>query len=318
MPANGDGKIVLTYSALTAFRACPRRFKWRFIRQLDTIKKPDALTLGAAVHSLLEGFYKKETAPMPSGLAEKSQAVLDGIADNYCFLFAGDLDDFEILGVELGIEGPILNPNTGKASRRFWFAGKADGVIRLRREISGFKPGSILILEHKTTSRADEAFWGKMELDNQLPFYAAYLKKDHGIIADGFLLNVIEKPNGSVRPRKNEPQVDYLQRLRHAMADSGRYKRRFFPLDRQAIKVSLYDLWRTQHMIRESYKKDSFPMTPGSCFSYGSRCPYFELCTSESPETVIDESGLYEHRQAHCELISASGDLLTAAAAEPF
>jgi hypothetical protein len=318
MPANGDGKIVLTYSALSSFRACPRRYQWRYIRQIDTINKPDALTLGSAVHSLLEGFYRKEPVPLPSNLAEKSQAVLDGIADNYCFLFAGDLDDFEVLGVELGIEGPIMNPDTGKPSRRFWFAGKADGLLRLRREVSGFKPGAVLLLEHKTSSRADEAFWTRMELDNQLPFYAAYLRKDHGIAIDGILLNVIEKPNGRIRPRKNEPQADYLQRLRLAMADPERYKRRFFALDEKAIKVSLHDLWRTQHLIRESYKKDSFPMTPGACFTYGSRCPYFELCTSETPETVIDESGLYEHRRAHPELVSASVGIFAEAAAEPF
>lgn len=318
MPTNGNGKITLTYSALSSFRACPRRYQWRYIKQLDTIKKPDALTLGSAVHSLLEGFYRKESVPMPSNLAEKSQAVLDGIADNYCYLYAGDLDDFEMLGVELGIEGPIVNPSTGKASRRFWFAGKADGLLRLRREVSGFKPGAVLLLEHKTTGRADTTFWTKMELDNQLPFYAAYLQKDRGIVIDGILLNVIEKSSGRIRPRKNEPQADYLQRLRLAMADPERYKRRFFALDDRTIEVSLHDLWRTQHMIRESYKASSFPMTPGACFTYGSRCPYFELCTSETPETIIDESGLYEYRQAHCELVTASGELLVEVAADAF
>lgn len=188
---NGSGKITLTYSALASFRACPKRYEWRFIKQIDILKKPDALTLGSAVHSLLEGFYRKESVLMPSNLTEKNQAVLDGIADNYCFLFASDLDDFEMLGIEMGIEGPIVNPSSGKSSRRFWFAGKADGLIRLRREISGFKPGAILLLEHKTTSRADEAFWTRMELDNQMPFYTAYLQKDREITIDGFLLNVI-------------------------------------------------------------------------------------------------------------------------------
>lgn len=146
MLANGNGRITLTYSAVSTFRACPRRYMWRYVRQIDLVRKPDALSLGSAVHSLLESFYRREPNPPVSGLTEKSQAILEGVDQAYPALFAADFEDFEVVGLELGLEGPIVNPDTGKPSRRFWFGGKTDGLFRLRREFSGFKPGSLLLL----------------------------------------------------------------------------------------------------------------------------------------------------------------------------
>ncbi len=47
---NGNGKTILTNSAISAFKACPRKFYWRYERQIEAKERPEALLLGTAIH----------------------------------------------------------------------------------------------------------------------------------------------------------------------------------------------------------------------------------------------------------------------------
>lgn len=51
-------------------------------------------------------------------------------------------EDFQIVALEKGFQGPLINPATGAESRSFLLAGKVDGIVQLN--------GQHYLLEHKT------------------------------------------------------------------------------------------------------------------------------------------------------------------------
>jgi len=45
--ANGEnGKTTLTFSSIASFKACPKKYYWRYIRELEALARPEALVLG--------------------------------------------------------------------------------------------------------------------------------------------------------------------------------------------------------------------------------------------------------------------------------
>ena len=48
---------VLTYSALNAFRNCPRKYKHRYIDRLRPMERAEALAFGSVIHEALEKWY---------------------------------------------------------------------------------------------------------------------------------------------------------------------------------------------------------------------------------------------------------------------
>ena len=173
---NGNGKTILTNSAISTFKACPRKYYWRYVREIEALERPEALLLGQAVHGFLEAHYRQLPYEAPTDLTPKSQAILKGVREYYPILYLDDFDLFEPVAVERVISGEILNPETGRPARKYAYGGKVDGLVILKKDVEGFKAGDLLLLEHKTTSKVDEANFERPQLDSQLLLYSLYLR----------------------------------------------------------------------------------------------------------------------------------------------
>ncbi len=313
--ANGNGKTILTNSAITSFKACPRKYYWRYIREIEALERPEALLLGTAIHGFLESHYRQLPYDPPTDLVPKSQAILKGVREYYPILYMDDFDLFEPMAVERVISGEILNPETGRPAREYAYGGKVDGLVILKKDVEGFKAGDLLLLEHKTASKVDEAYFERLQLDSQLLLYSLYLSRELGAPIAGTLFNVIQKP--SLRQKKNESEAEYYQRLRLEMNWPELYHRRYLRFPEMRLQEIQRELWNAKNVIAKARQEGVFNMNSSACFDYHRKCDYWALCSSEDPETIL-EGGQFQHQEAHVELIGAAEGNLAASAGEPF
>jgi len=313
---NSNGKTILTNSAINAFKSCAKKYYYRYVREIEALARPEALLLGSAIHGFLEAHYRQLPYTMPSDLNLKSQAILKGVMEFYPILFMDDPDLFDPVAIEKTIHGEIVNPTTGRPAREYTFGGKVDGLVVLKKDVEDFKAGDLLLLEHKTTTKVDEAYFEKLQLDSQLLLYTMFLSRELGAQINGCLFNVVLK--SAIRQKKNESEGEYGQRLRIEMNWPNQYHRRFLRFPDQRLQEIQKELWQNKDIIAKARKENVFTMNSASCFDYHRRCDYWALCASSDPETAIKESGLFKHQDAHCELADASGEALVEAAAELF
>ncbi|MCJ7483483.1 MAG: PD-(D/E)XK nuclease family protein [Thermodesulfovibrionales bacterium] len=313
---NGNGKTILTNSAINAFKSCARKYYWRYVREIEAMERPEALLLGTAIHGFLEAHYRQLPYTPPIDLAPKSQAILKGVREYYPILYLDDCDLFEPVAVEKIISGEILNPETGRPAREYSYGGKVDGLVVLKKDVEGSKAGDLLLLEHKTTTKVDENYFDRLQLDSQLRLYVFFLARELGAPIAGCLFNVILKPR--LRPRKNESEEEYGHRLRLEMNWPEMYQRRFLRFSDQRLMEIQKELWDAKTLIAKARKENVFTMNSASCFDWHRRCDYFDLCASQDPEAAIKESGLFQHQEAHVELVTGPGEVLVEAAGEPF
>jgi hypothetical protein len=109
MNGNGNGKVVLTYSAMQAFLTCPRKYFWRYVAEVEPVEKSESLVLGSAVHRYLEFFYSQVPVDrellLTEGLSPKARGILNGVINNYGRVYPDDINQFEVLGVEHVLSG---------------------------------------------------------------------------------------------------------------------------------------------------------------------------------------------------------------------
>src|SRR3990172_5571427 len=98
------------------------------------------------------------------------------------------------LSVEEVFHVPIINPETGAASRTFTHAGKYDGVVECQ--------GREYLLEHKTTSEDIEdpagSYWRRLVIDSQVSAYVLANWQDARKLA-GTVYDVVRKV--TLRPK---------------------------------------------------------------------------------------------------------------------
>lgn len=309
--ANGE-KIILTNSSISTFKACPKKYYWRYVREVEAKERPEALLLGTAIHGFLESHYRQLPFIPPTDLAPKSQAILEGVREYYPIRYFDDCDIFEPLAIEKVIQGEILNPETGRPAREYAYGGRVDGLVIMKMDAEGFKAGDLLLMEHKTVAKVDESYFERLQLDSQIRLYATYLGRELGTQVAGCLFNVILKP--SIRQRKSENDEDYARRLRMEMNWSEMYHRRYLRFPELRLQEIQRELWDAKNIVAKARQAGIYTMNTNSCFDYHRRCDYWDLCSSQDPEFVL-QNGQFRHQEAHCELVEAEGGISAAAAA---
>ena len=190
------GYSILTYSSLTKFRNCRRKYKHDVIDLLSSAEKSEALWIGSIFHNAVEAFYNHLLA---GGFAdqfdfavwllqncdlnlseEKMQTylLLLSMLEGYVATWTKSDDDgfgqiaddqLEYLYLEPQFIHKIRNPETNSPSRSFLMAGAVDGVVRLRGT------NNIFIKEMKTAAMVDGSYLDRLWADFQSMLYARYL-----------------------------------------------------------------------------------------------------------------------------------------------
>ena len=134
LPAVKHRLPLLTNSAMSAYRSCPRRYLYSYVQRRRPVVTPHALTFGTLMHKGLEVWWS--TVDLSATLA----AVADA-PDPFDVVRAEELlrgyharwvdEPIRVLAVEKAFVAPLLNPETGHASRTFELGGKCDAIAEV-------------------------------------------------------------------------------------------------------------------------------------------------------------------------------------------
>jgi hypothetical protein len=211
--------------------------------------------------------------------AAKVRAMLMGYAERW----GESLASYDVESIEKPFDMPLV--------RGWRLQGKRDGVIVDRAGHS-----RRLVLEHKTSSvevGPGSDYVARLAVDTQCSLYM--LEGDF----DGVLYDIIRKPAlkpyqpGKKRETAETPD-EYMARCIEAIAEApdAYYQRaEVVRLDGELAEAKA-DLIGTVRSIEGCAKRGHYERNDDSCYSYGSRCSYWSLCTrtgSESDYAVSDE-----------------------------
>lgn len=323
---------VLTYSAVSTFQTCRRKYKLRNVDYLVPIEKAHALRYGTVTHQWLEAWHR--TRSLPDALAIIDAAYVNrgsdpaekrdwhfqtATANAYADLWSEE--PFEVVALEQEFEGPLLNPVSRRTSRSFVLKGKIDGIIRYGEAYH--------LIEHKTSSMVTGDYIERLGMDLQILLYSYYARIALKYPVSGILYNVLPKPRltqsegetqEQYEARKAEleaksktgkpstakrklPETDdeFQARLTEWFAAEPRFTRVELLLDFDAVDNVRHMLWDISKEILDARRNNKWHQNTRACHGFG-RCAYWPICSSHNNPLVIETS--YTKRAPNEELAS--------------
>lgn len=333
---------LMTASRARDARACRRRHYLRYILGYRSAADAHALRFGTLLHLMLEAWWLAVMHGLPVEawldaaqrvLREQNVEVIDRLKlqvlmMGYHLRWAAEAAHYEVLGVELQFEGPLVNPKTGRASRLWKLAGKLDVLLRDRRD------GLVRVVEHKSSSEdvsPGSDYWRRLKMDGQVSVYFeggrilgheiyAVLYDVVGKLAHSFkevpvtdeLGNKIvldaqgqrvrasggrwrqtgDKDQGYVLQTRPETPEEFQERIAGVVAEAPE---RFFTRAEvhrleQELADGITDVWQLGQSLRDEELEQRFPRNPDACMQPGRTCAFFAACVGEAS---IDDQRLY-------------------------
>lgn len=279
---NLPGPNLLSYSGMTTYLACPRKYAHRYI---DKIEMEDvdtsAMDRGRAFHLLAQHWGKV------------SDALLLHELDNDQFELAKVQDAFNAY-VNMTQSGalPVLNLQEVKiVSEEHQFIGYVDGI-----KIDD-ATGQWMLGEIKTAARLDPVKWATLSVNQQISLYTSFA----GEFAHGQFLDLDDLIGTSYRTvtlsqkrpskgTKKDPRPEGADAFAKRIAgDSAVYHQMVKPTAeachsaRQSfehVKAAVHDLnGDAKRAVKNS----------GNCYAYNRPCEYFAHCWGLEPEVKDDQ-----------------------------
>jgi hypothetical protein len=328
---------VVSDSELRTLRACMKRHHYQYRLLRRPIGKTDALRFGSLWHIGQEAWWQRAASWLKSddNAASRLEAGLTAMRaqelyDPYALVTAEELliaytarwhdQKIRVIDVEAKFEMPLVNPESGAASRTYRRGGKIDVIA--------VDDAGECIIEHKTTSADIEegsSYLRKVRaLDTQVSTYLAGARAlGHNPLR--CVYDVVRKPG--IRPLKatpvesrkykqgtnilyanqreaDETPEDFRIRLR---ADINERPARYFArVDmirlEQEEREHAYDVWQLTKLMHEAERHNFAPKNPDACSQFGG-CPYLPVC--EGMASIDDNTLFRTAHTAHEELEDA-------------
>ena len=344
-PANTNSKKslpVVTNSEMTVFRRCQREHHYLYRLGYRAVEEAEALRFGTMIHLGLECWWRGD------GLDAAIAAAVDGASDEfeaararvlligYDARWADEQPSERVLGVEVEFRAPLLNPETGAASRTYQLGGKMDVLL----------DGAYV--EHKTSSQEiglGSVYWQRLRINSQVSTYYAGAKQmghdirkciydvirkptlrpsqvaltdENGvkIVLDGLGQRVRTKDGkkwrqtadteqGYVLQTRPETPAEYADRLAEDVgANPDKYYQRgeVVRLEEDEREAAL-DAWQLTRSMREVELLGRTVRNPDACERYGKLCSFFSVCTGMA--SLDDQTRFERVENVHQELTAA-------------
>lgn len=317
---------VITNSEMTTYRRCLREHFHAYVQGYRPIADASALRFGTAWHLGMEVIWNGLLHGLTDVIAEAisvacaavddefERAKLRALLRGYVARWGTEYMD-GVVAVESEFRAPLVNPETGAASRTYQIGGKIDVLLA-----DGF-------VEHKTSSGDigfGSVYWRKLAMNSQVSTYFPGARA-LGVEPQSCVYDVVKKPGikprgvplldldnvkivydaNSVRVRtkdgkkwrqtgdaelgyvvqtRPETPDEYESRLVEDIAsDPDRYYQRgeVVRLEREEREHAL-DVWLLTQNMRESTRLGIAPKNTDACERYNSLCPYFPVCSGEA------------------------------------
>lgn len=331
MTQPASDRSVLTYSAMSTFQACRRRYRYRYLDGLVPVDKAPALRFGTVTHRWLEVWHRTRSLSLAQDVIDAAypnrtgdpgekrdfhyqSAMLQAYAAQY------PSEDFEVVGLEHEFSGGLVNPAPGgRQSRSFDVRGKVDGILR--------RGSDLLLLEHKTAGSVTGDYIDRLPLDLQIQLYSYYLQETLGQPVSAVIYNILLKPRltqaegeteeqfearkadleaksktgkpSTAKRKLPETDEEFQARLAAWFAAEPRFTRVELLLDQDAIDNVRQMLWDISKEILSTRRTGRWHQNTRSCFGFG-RCAYWPICAAKGNELVVEN--LFTRTAPHEEL----------------
>jgi len=296
----GEFLLVMDNTAMEKVVRCPTAGLNYLIRGREAHAKNAALSFGGAIHAGLEAYYKGQSTgeqqqavlkyftenPAPPDEYRTPQIALEVLAhyQRECEVredYKWTILDFNGPIIERPFELPLGVLELGELVPPYGYIAKIHVAWSGRIDLGVNCFNANRVNDHKTTSIDGDQFIQGFQLSNQTIGYvwaAQQLFPQYEF--SGFCLNALrlKKPTGKVGlmergPRGGEPALKFF--------------RAYFDYSQERI-----DQWAANALtIVEDFVhclvRDFFPMYTAHCFNKFGRCPYFDVCTIDNPETRV-------------------------------
>lgn len=298
---------LLTVSRMRTWRNCRRKHRLEYLEGWRPKVEGEALRGGRIGHVGLEAWWGAEHGvrlDAALGAIEGrvddpyERVAMEELLTGYDRQWAAGMDRYEVLAVEESFTLPLINPETGAASRTWLLAGKVDGVLR------DLVTDQVVLLEHKLTAESfasdADTWWLKLGMDAQVSHY--YLGAESlGHRPEGCLYDVLLRPR--LRPLKatppekrkykangvlyanqrdrDETPEEYGARVRADIAENPAkyFQRRVIPRTDNDLREYLADTWAEGRMMREAEISGRAPRSPEACHRFG-QCWAWDHCAN--------------------------------------
>jgi hypothetical protein len=135
-PETIDGREVLTQSSIRCFRSCARKYQFRYVMGLKTLKKPEPLRAGSSIHAALNE-WMRTNGDLKAALSKLDADDLYKNARERAMIIGYHVRwdrPPKVVAVEKEWSSDLVNPETGAASKTFKLAGKADMIVEMTDE----------------------------------------------------------------------------------------------------------------------------------------------------------------------------------------
>ncbi len=282
---------ILTASALSSFRDCPRKYYFAYRLKRTPITESKPLKVGTAWHTLLESWWKNEDVA-PLDLEPEDAAKLLALFAHY----NPPIEKFDVIDVEKNFLVKIENPDLTKPAFRSWrLAGKVDVVVREK------STGDIWIIDHKTTASTIigwSDYWSALSVDFQMGAYCLAFN------ARGFIYDVVKKPTIKMCGKDDNNPEKYRKRIEKSIREDREpwYQWREFPKLEDDMTEARSDLWQQTVMVRECVNADRYPRNSNACVGRYGKCQYQSVCTGEAD---IHDDAMFRNKASQHEELGA-------------
>ncbi len=328
-------QIAYVFAIRPAADAAPLRFGKAWHDALDRRAKGALLETNVAL--IRAAYDLSSTAQSDLSYERETLCVLFAI---YCWKWADQDKDITVLASEEGFEVPIINPDSGRSSRTFVYAGKIDRRLKLA-------DGRLALMENKTTSSdiaPESDYWRRLRIDTQIARYV--LAARHlGHAIDTVLYDVVRKPGmrpgsvpftdadgvkivldqagqrvrtkdgkkfretgdaaaGYVLQVRPETPEEWAARLHAGILENVDYHfaRREIPRTDMDLEEARRDLYDQTAVLANCDREDRWPRLSSQCIGFG-RCAYIDLCsTNWKPGDGTVPPGFVRVADSHVEL----------------
>lgn len=247
---------LMTFSRQDCFKTCRKKHEYCYLLGIRPINSARALRMGSTWHKALEtlgrgGSFEEAIADIRESYAEIPDAY-DALAWSYecetivrllCgYVWRWASAPLDYIEKEQSFDLPLVNPETGRASTNWRWAGKIDGVVRLENDRRG-------VVEHKLLGEdiaAGSPLYRRLRVDHQISLYCA-AARELGHPVECVVYDVVRKPTiePTPVPLLDEEQVKIV-------------------LDRDGNRVrnKKGKTWRQTSSTEDGYTLQVRPMTP--------------------------------------------------------
>jgi hypothetical protein len=281
--------VIISHSELACYRACPRKHHLAYRERLATLVPAESLTRGTGVHRELAAIWSGDGAHLDE-LGAADSALVQGYMLHYSPVIPPD-----------SINVRVNVPFRVELSDDVTVVGECDAVY------THGPSGRTVVVEHKTTASditPGSAYWAEKKVSN--PQVSIYLLAFPGAFV---LYDVLRK--SSLRPlREGKPNAEtdaeyYARCLADIATRPERYYQRANILRYPEELIEARDDVLTWAAIMTHASRN-----PDSCFSFGRRCEYFDVCWNGLP--IENDLTLVRREKNHTEEVTEKLEKLEA------